>query len=173
MVKSQNNRKKILVVALVALGVVAIGVSVFAGVKYFSKDKEPLPVGGVNYDPPTDAEKKEAEEHKKELEEQTGSTSTTSPSATTDVIITYLSVGETRGYAASVVESGGTCTLTLTKESSVVTATSSAIDDVNKSTCAPIRVDSSRLSSGTWNAVLSYSSSTASGSSATQKLEVP
>lgn len=173
-VKNENRRKKTLIIVAVVALAIAAGVVGFFAVKHFTQDKAELPVGGVNYDPPTSAEKKEAEEHKKELEEQANTTTSgANANATATVTITYLSVSETRGFVSGVVEEGGTCTLTLIKGSTKVTATSTAIDDVNKTTCGPISVDPSKLSSGEWDATLSYTSPTISGTSATTKLKVP
>lgn len=168
LVKSKS-KKKIVLLSVVALALLLGGI-VFAVDRYVLRDndKSELPVGGVNYDPPTSVEKNEAEEHKKTLEQQVNA-----PSGSTDVIITSLSVGETRGYISGIVEDGGTCSLTLTKGDVKVTGSSTALGDVNKTTCGPISITSPQLTSGEWNASLSYISPSTSSTSEIQKLRVP
>jgi hypothetical protein len=170
--KAPVSKKKVALV--VAAVVIVAGGGAFAW--HQTHKPKPVPIGGVNYGGPTKAEKKETEAHKKSLEQNEGDNqkpSTTNGKINAGVVITYLSATEARGYATNVVEAGGNCTLTLTKDSAKVTATSSAIDDVNKSTCGPISISQGQLSSGTWTAVLSYSSDKAAGSSPSQKLNVP
>jgi hypothetical protein len=130
----------------------------------------------VNYGPPTKEEIKETEQHKQELEKKLGTGNTPPPPSTSkqaNVIVTYASVSETRGYVGNVFEDGGTCTATFTKGSVKVSGTSSGITDVNKTTCPAIAIDPSKLSSGDWTVVLSYSSSTASGTSESKTVSVP
>lgn len=166
--KKKKDTKKVLIIAA---AVVAVLVIAGLGVnRYNSSHKADTSNGDVNYGPPTDAEKQETEEHKKDLEEQSNNPN---PTNTRTVVITSLTTSEARGYVTGVVEDGGTCTLTLTKNGVKVTGTSTAMGDVNKTTCGPITVDSSKLSSGEWDATLSYSSSSGSGVSSTQTLKVP
>jgi hypothetical protein len=81
-----------------------------------------------------------------------------------------LTVG---GYVSGVVESGGTCTLTVTKGKSVARATSSASPDASTTDCAQLAVPGAKLSSGTWSGVLSYESSTSTGQSQPFAMVVP
>ncbi len=76
------------------------------------------------------------------------------------------------GYAANVVEAGGTCTLTLTKGSATATGTSQARADASTTTCGAVTVPGDRLSPGTWQAVLSYSSPHHAGVAAPVSIEV-
>lgn len=186
--KSSKTNKKILLPGL--LVVLVIG-ALFTW--NMTRDSKTTPVtvktvDTVNLDPPTEEEKQQAVEHKKELEDtQAGSsskTTTVGPSPTTtvrssaDVNISYLSASssgvEAGGYISNLVEAGGTCILTLTKGDQTVTSTSTGIIDVNKTTCPQISIPSSKLNnSGQWAAVLSYNSSKASGSSKTQQVNLP
>lgn len=135
---------------------------------------KPVGLGEINYGPATKAEKKETEEHKKNLEKQVGSNDSTTksevPEGKANVVVTYVSSTESRGYVSNVFEDGGTCTITYTKGSQKVTGSSEGIMDVNKTTCPTITVPV--LSSGDWTAVLSYSSPKISGSSAPQTVKV-
>ncbi|HXE10119.1 MAG TPA: hypothetical protein VN554_01710 [Verrucomicrobiae bacterium] len=163
--------KKKVIIGIVIIALVGGGIA-YGIVRHNDNKSKPLGVGQVNYGPPTSAEKKETEQHKQQLENQQNNPSSDSKPKI-GVVITYLSTTEARGYASGVFEDGGTCTLTLTKGSAKVTGTSTAVADVNKSTCGPISINQSQLSSGTWTAVLSYSSPSGSGSSDSQTLNVP
>lgn len=172
MLKNKKNKKKILIIVAVAgLLLLAGGFAVYKATR---PEKTEVPLGGVNYDPPTDAEKQETEEFKKNQQDEANNQSSNPASGRqAGVVITYLTPDEARGYATGVVEDGGTCTLTLTKGSAKVSFTSSGIGDVNKTTCGVLAFDRSKLSAGDWTAVLSYSSGTISGSSTSQTLKVP
>jgi hypothetical protein len=76
------------------------------------------------------------------------------------------------GYAA-VVESRGTCTLTLTKGSSRASTSVPAEADVSSMSCGAVTVPGSDLSPGTWEAVLTYESDGAAGTSEPVEVEVP
>lgn len=67
---------------------------------------------------------------------------------------------------ATVVEEGGTCTLTLTKGSVTVTGSRPATVDATTTSCGVVQVSDPRLTPGTWQAVLSYTSRTSTGTSA-------
>lgn len=77
------------------------------------------------------------------------------------------------GFVAQTVEQGGTCTLTLAKDGSTVTTTGSAQADAESTTCGSLTVPAGRLSSGTWQATLSYASSTSTGTSSPLPVTVP
>lgn len=87
-----------------------------------------------------------------------------------DVSITYATYDkaghavQASGFVAGIIEDGGVCTLTLTKGTDVVTATSTATADATTTSCGLLQT-SGTLSAGTWSAVLSYSSSKAEGRS--------
>jgi len=78
------------------------------------------------------------------------------------------------GYAADVVESGGTCTLTLRLGEHTVTAEQQATPDATTTTCGAVAVPRDRLpQAGTWVAVMSYVSDKSSGSSTDVSIGVP
>ncbi|WP_155858835.1 hypothetical protein [Candidatus Blastococcus massiliensis] len=80
---------------------------------------------------------------------------------------------EAGGFVPSLVEAGGTCTLTLSKGATEVEASSQAVDNVTSTSCAEMVVPGDRLSSGVWKAVLSYESETSQGVSGAVEVEVP
>lgn len=101
-----------------------------------------------------------------------------SPTAATDVELSYLAWNpesravEASGYAA-VYEDGGTCRLVLTKAGTSVSAESAALPDVQTTSCGGLSVPGNDVSSGTWLAVLEYTSPTSAGSSAPREVIVP
>lgn len=101
-----------------------------------------------------------------------------SPATAADVELSYLAWNpETRaveasGYAA-VYEDGGTCRLVLTRSGTTTSAESAALTDVQTTSCGGLEVLGSELASGTWHAVLEYTSPTSAGSSAPREVVVP
>ncbi len=146
----------------------------------FSNDDEPaVTPDGINYDPPTEQEKSETEEFKKSLGDQSTTTNPTTPSGTkksvTPVIVysgTTSANAEVTGYVSGVVEEGGTCTVTLTKDGQKVTESKTATADATNTSCGLITIARTRLSPGTWSATLAYSSNTAEGTSTSKSIEV-
>lgn len=168
----KNKRNLIIIIAtLLLLGGVA-------GAFILKNKNKPSGIGpdGINYNPPTEAEKKETEQFKKDLEARTNN-QTNNASSQANVTMTYLTYQDNKvssaGFINNVFEDGGTCTLTLTKGSAKVSAASTGLQDVNKTTCPSISIERSKLQSGEWSAVLSYSSSTISGSSSARSINVP
>lgn len=76
------------------------------------------------------------------------------------------------GYVDSVVESGGTCTLTLTQGQASLTGSTEARPDAASTDCGEIAV-ADGLTSGSWQVVLGYSSADHRGSSPAVTVEVP
>ena len=77
------------------------------------------------------------------------------------------------GYAAGVVEEDATCTLVLRREGVELRGESLGTANVTTTDCGEVRVGGAALTSGTWEAVLSYTSDTAVGESATGEVMVP
>ena len=76
------------------------------------------------------------------------------------------------GYA-DVVDEAGRCTLSLTKGSLTATAQNDATTDATTTSCGEITVPRSQLSSGSWQAVLVYTSPSSTGQSAPVEILVP
>lgn len=98
---------------------------------------------------------------------------------TVEVMVTYVgwdaAVGEVvvGSYVPDLVESGGSCTLTLTQGSSMVSATTSALADAASTVCGDLAVPGASLMPGTWSASVTYESNAVVGLSDTQSVEVP
>lgn len=92
-----------------------------------------------------------------------------------DVVLTFAGFDEStgtvqaNGFAAGVLEDGGTCTLTLTRGDDEVTATSTGTADASTTSCGLLETEPG-LAAGTWDAVLTYESDAAEGRS--QSVEV-
>ena len=72
-----------------------------------------------------------------------------------------------------VIESGGTCTLTLTREGRSARATAPATPDAATTYCGEMAVPGDELISGAWTGAVSYSSPRAEGSSPSFSVVVP
>jgi len=100
------------------------------------------------------------------------------PSAT-DVVLSFVGWDEESGsvqvggYVSPVVEDGGTCTVELTREGRVVTATGPGFADATTTICGGLAVPGDELTAGEWTVVLSYESSAASGTSEGTTVVVP
>lgn len=76
------------------------------------------------------------------------------------------------GYA-DVVETGGTCTLVLTRGDDRVSVAGASQPDAASTTCGTLSIPRSELSAGSWTAELSYTSATSMGVAPTITIEVP
>jgi hypothetical protein len=94
-----------------------------------------------------------------------------------DVVLTYVMFDQASGtvqasgFAAGVVEDGGTCTLTLTRDGKEVTATTTAEADAKTTSCGLLESPAG-LAAGTWEAALTYASADAHGESGSQEVSV-
>lgn len=95
------------------------------------------------------------------------------------VALTYVSwFAEPGGVDASgvvtgVVETGGTCTLSLNRSGVVVEATSTGLADASSTSCGTLSVQADELTAGAWQATLSYASAAGTATSAPATVEVP
>ncbi len=77
------------------------------------------------------------------------------------------------GYADGVVEEDATCTLVLRREGVELRGESLGTANATTTDCGEVRVGGAALTSGTWEAVLSYTSDTSVGESAAGEVVVP
>lgn len=77
------------------------------------------------------------------------------------------------GYAADVVEVDATCTLVLSRDGVELRGESLGTPSANSTDCGEVRVGGAALTSGTWEAVLSYTSETSAGQSPAGEVVVP
>src|SRR4030095_16005060 len=180
-IKRALNKKTLLVIVAILIATVGVVWFVNRGDDTPSTSNS-QPDSSINYGPPTEEEKQETERHKQELEDKLGSDNSSTPAppsgSQASIVMTYATYTnggvEASGFVSNVFEDGGTCTLTLSKGSLSVTGNSQGFVDVNKTSCPPIVINRSQIpESGDWTAVLSYSSSSAKGSSSSQTINVP
>lgn len=77
------------------------------------------------------------------------------------------------GVVTDVIEDGGTCTFTLRKGAVAIQRQQPGAADATSTSCGTVEVPAAELSAGTWDASLTYTSATGTGSSATSKVVVP
>lgn len=80
---------------------------------------------------------------------------------------------EVDGFVTGVVEDGGTCRVTLTRDGEELTAEGVGAADATTTICPSVSLGDAELAAGTWQAVLSYSSPTSTGASAPMEILVP
>lgn len=77
------------------------------------------------------------------------------------------------GYAADVVEADATCTLVLRRGGAELRGEALGTPSATTTDCGEVRVGGDALTSGSWEAVLSYTSETSAGESAAVEVLVP
>lgn len=161
--------KKTIVISILVLA----GLS-FGGYTYYKNHQNNKPDDGINYNPPTKQEKKETEDFKKKLiDEQNAKNQNTKTDSSGKKVVTpqIVSYGQTNtavevsARVPGIFEDSGTCTLTLTKGSVTVTQNKQASPNVSEMSCGFISISRSKLSSGSWSAKVTYTSSKAHGAS--------
>ena len=127
----------------------------------------------IDFGPPTDQDKKDAEAHKKQL--STAPDNTSSDARVTPVITSWgQSDGkvEVAARVPGILEEGGLCTLTLTRNDVSRTGTSNGIANVSEVSCGFIAIPRSSLTVGEWFATVAYSSLKTSGKSEPKNIKV-
>ena len=185
---TQKSSKKLF--AIITASVVAVLALGYFGYAYITKDAWPFTAeatdsnatseDGINYNPPTDQEKQDSQDGKKNSASQDEANNPSSASTTkVSVGIAYAGYDDEEGmidiraFTTDVVEGTGTCTATLTKNGQTITRTSKAFVDSSSSQCEPILINPTDFpSGGTWSLTVSYKSDTSSGVSAPMQVEV-
>lgn len=172
MTKIKNKKTLVILMIVVLFG--ALG-----GFYYLKhKNNDNTAGSGINYGPPTQAEKKDSEDNKKTIDERENQSTNASSSkfkAVTPVIASYGQTNtavEVSARVPGVLEESGTCTLTLAKGSVKVVGSRTASPNVSEMSCGFISIARSKLSAGNWSATVSYSSSKARGTSSPVNIEV-
>lgn len=143
---------------------------------------------GVNLDPLTEDEIKEGQNAKERLldegEKDASEPGTSNPESTSEASKKSVTIGisfagivddqlEVRAFSPTIISGSGTCTATISKQGSKsITEESPAFIDASSTICQPIYIPKSKLSVGSWNVEVTYSSPTHKGSSGPTKIEV-
>lgn len=171
--KPKSSKKKIILVILAIIAVLAASV---AGYAFYNSQQNSKDTGMETdnsqdanpLDEQSETQQQSYEEQKKE--EQADNQDDTPPDATLEV--TFTSVGQmdttvrVRAEINALLE-GGTCTLTLTKGTSVLTETAATYPTANVSTCQGFDIPTTELSAGIWNATLEVTKDGQSGRATT------
>lgn len=179
-----KNYKKILVVVI--LVIISVGLIVIRNNQ--SNNQSPssdpsISATTINLEPPTQEDKKRAEENKKNIEardeliesQKTQSSGTIKP--VTPIISyagqygQYVEVG---GFVGNLYEDEGICTAQFSKEGvSPFVETVQAVKSANSVDCPVMKASIDKFQpKGTWNVIVSYNSSSAYGMSTIKKVEV-
>jgi hypothetical protein len=172
--KTTTLRKKGLIIGLAAfvIGLVLIGILEKTGRinLYSSKPTTVAPTStatsddSINFNPPTEEDKQNNEEHKETLKDVPAPSpqSSTSTKKTVKPIIVSASNGTLKGFVPEILENDGTCTALFTKDGQTKERTSTGFADVNKTTCRSITYSTSEIGTG-WSVTLRYQSIAAEG----------
>ena len=136
---------------------------------------------GVNLDPPTDADKKEVDNHKNQLADKLDNPQSNQPATTTKPYLTRaehitdpsVNKVEAAGYVSSVIEDGGSCRYTFSGSATEVTRESKGFKDARTTVCPPVSIPRAEFGApGTWKVKLTYNSTTVSGTSDEQSIDI-
>lgn len=175
-----SRRKKFLTGGVVAAAFAVLGVGAYLWLS--SADQQSSNQDSIDYNPPTQEQKDAGEQTKNDVissknNEQTDSTPT--PGEKKSITVTIVDAGqyersvEVRAFAGNIVEDGGVCTIEFTKGSSRLVKTASTVISANTTQCSPLKVATAEFPSlGAWSVIVKYESSTSSGTSSAQTIEL-
>lgn len=163
-----KNKKSIGLLLAVALILVAGGIYGYSKVS----DKndvgtQPTSENKTKYSPPTDEEQNAGNTAKDKFDNNSEPTNNTNGVKSVTPEITYKGVYqgnvEVNSHVPGIFEKSGKCTLTLKKDGKTVSQSRTAVPNVSEMSCGLIKIPTSKLSSGTWSATITYSSVKAKG----------
>lgn len=183
----KKQTKRILIIAstiviLLATVAVVLFFTPIGGLVFNKTTKQtPQNTETTTYSDPSETDIKESQNAKKKADSEANSPSNTNPSSSSKkkvaVAVSYADIYnnnlEVRAFISSVIEGTGTCTVTATMGSQKVTESATAFIDASTTQCNPIYIAESRLSSGIWSVVTTFSSPDAEGSSDAIEVNVP
>jgi hypothetical protein len=174
--KGYRSKQKIIIWAIAGLALLCIAfVAYYFLIRNDTEASDIRPVNTVDYSSPSEKELKETEAFKQK--QQTQDEQTGSPSPNVTPVISYVgqydAAIEASAFVSSIIEDGGTCTLTLAKGSLEITKSVPARKDAQTTKCDFFTFPAKELAQkGAWSATVSYKSATSSGTSAVTKFEV-
>lgn len=180
------SKRSVIIVGVIAVAII-MGLA-YGGWRYYQhRQTKSKPVATttnqaeskIDMNPATSEEKKESEQHKDEIIEQQKN-QTTNPAPTGGNVTPIISYADQYGsnievaaFVATVVEDGGTCTLTATSGTNKVTKQVTAVRNAKNTTCPTFSIPRSEFkTAGTWSVVVSYSSTAYNGTSEAKSVEV-
>lgn len=186
MIKNKNVSKKIILVALAVILVIAFGVYYLLDRKNNSEQAVENPGQNqqqedINFNPPTPEDAQRAEENKEQIiqGQQNTPVGQTTPDGKKSVKPTITYAGqygdqvEVGAYVSGVLEDFGVCKAIFQKGSEAMTVQVEAVRGASSMDCPVMGVPVNELKQkGTWSVTVSYSSTSASGVSDSRQLEV-
>jgi hypothetical protein len=180
--RNEKQNKKTLVVVILVI-VLASGGAFLVSKRRQKPSENNIPLSTtsetIKYEEATNQEKTETEEFKNnQIEEQdqpSQQAQTGQKTAVSPVILSASISGDQaqlRSFVQGVVEDGGTCSYTFSKDSETIQKQVSGFANVSSTNCSPLDFPKSELTKGTWKVSLKYSSTKAEGVSGVMTLEV-
>lgn len=178
-----KTNKKLLILSVFIVVVLALAGSFFL-IKHKSQEASTptdsanqTDTSNINYGPPTEEEKAQADQHKDQVIERNNlEQNNTKNNSVTPVITSATQDGQqimVTAYVPGIFEDGGTCTLSAQHGSSTLTKTTDGFANATTTDCAPFFIGRSEFSeAGDWSVTVSYSSESANGTSLTQVLDI-
>jgi hypothetical protein len=161
-------------IALLLVGLVSI---TYGAYRYINRTDTPLqdttpvaqtaPEQKIDFSPATEEDKADIDSRKADLGNSGEPTTPTNTLKTVTPVIVGSSTSSpvsVRSYVSGVIESGGICTLTLTNGTSSLSAEGEASAGPQTTDCPELTIET--VGPGTWNASISYRSTTSQGTSA-------
>lgn len=176
MIKNKKSKKIVIIASAIATAIVAVSVW-WLFIRSDSSDsttQSDISEEVINYSPPTESEKNEADNRKDEIvSQQNNPKPANNTQSATPITITTASLNgknvEVRGYISGIVQDGGACTYTFTGNGTVV-KTSSGVADVSTTNCG-ISVPRTALPGNNWKVLISYKSGATTASSSAQSID--
>lgn len=176
----KKRRAPIKIIVFIALFCSLLAAS-YLGYAHFSNEPKTKD-GGVNIEPATADDQDFSDSFKDGPTDSSATPPSGTPTNTTKkhsvgvAITTWSQKNEAinvNGFVSGTVEKDGVCTLTLTSASGhAVTASQAATANATNTSCGLMSIPVYKLNKGTWEATISYSSSTSTGSSKPISIEV-
>ncbi len=176
--KQFSNKKKLLVAPLCVLILLGTGYVFYQHKNNNTANSNTAGEDKINYEPPTKEDAQRASDNKQRIvEEETKPAQNNGSKKLITPTITYASEQgekiEAGGFVSNIFEDGGVCTFTFTKGTASFSKHSTGISNAQSVACPAITVGNGEFSEkGQWSVTLSYSSATASGTSAPKTLAV-
>jgi len=172
---------------LIGAGVIAILALAYGGYRLYTHFTgaphslaQPAPdAPKVNYDPPSETEKQETEQHKSDITKDDNPAPAPSPTPGTTVTPVIVSAYyakssqtlEVRAFIQGIIEGGGTCTLNVISGSAtVLTKDSAGIANASTTDCTPFSISPYTLPAEA-KVTVSYKSAAAAGQSAERNVD--
>lgn len=177
MIKVKNKK---LILASLALAAVLVGGGVYAYSRNSGEENDEAKSTEEQknpYSPPTAEEKKAGDQAKEKFDSQSNSNENNDDNVkSVKPEIIYHGIHndnlEVSSRVPDIIEDSGKCTLSLEKDGKTRTQTRDAVPNVSEMSCGIIKIPTSKLSSGTWVATVTYSSSKAKGTSDKVSIDV-